>query len=256
MNARALGHLDETPTPAPVPLMELTPWHERFGVVAGITGRAGEFNLGLATAEPAARVTDRWSAFRSAHRPSFAAFTLGLQVHGARVATYLDEFAGWTVRDGIDGHATQQPGVLLTATVADCVPVYLLHPGSGTMALLHAGWRGAAAGILERGLETVVELAQTASVSEVVMHCGVSICGDCYQVGPEVVRAVTGRDVVGPEHVDLRAVLVEQAGSLGVVEATISGWCTAHDGDRFFSHRRSGGADGRMAAYLGRPRDA
>ena len=42
---------------------------------------------------------------------------------------------------------------LLLVTVADCVPIYLVAPAKGAIALLHAGWRGTAAGILANGLE-------------------------------------------------------------------------------------------------------
>jgi copper oxidase (laccase) domain-containing protein len=58
----------------------------------------------------------------------------------------------------------------------------------------------------------------------------------------------------GPVQLDLRAVLVRQARQLGIEEVSVSPWCSAHDRDRFFSHRASGGRDGRMVAYLGRPK--
>jgi copper oxidase (laccase) domain-containing protein len=54
--------------------------------------------------------------------------------------------------------------------------------------------------------------------------------------------------------VDLRGVLAEQARDLGVEQVTISPWCSAHDRERFFSHRASRGGEGRMVAYLGLPR--
>jgi len=53
---------------------------------------------------------------------------------------------------------------------------------------------------------------------------------------------------------DLRAVLARQARELGIEDVSVSPWCSAHDRDRFFSHRASGGGDGRMVAYLGRPK--
>jgi copper oxidase (laccase) domain-containing protein len=52
---------------------------------------------------------------------------------------------------------------------------------------------------------------------------------------------------------DLRAILVAQAERLGVGAVSVSPWCSAHDRDHFFSHRASGGRDGRMVAYLGQP---
>jgi copper oxidase (laccase) domain-containing protein len=134
--------------------------------------------------------------------------------------------------------------------VADCIPVYLVAPGRG-VALLHAGWRGAAAGILDRG---VAHLAAAANVdrSEIVMHCGVGICSDCYEVGSEVLSAFgLAADGPGPWHLDLRAQLMARGRELGLIDVTSSSWCSAHHRDRFFSHRASRGADGRMAAYLG-----
>jgi copper oxidase (laccase) domain-containing protein len=55
------------------------------------------------------------------------------------------------------------------------------------------------------------------------------------------------------QHIDLRAILVQQARRLGISRLSVSSWCSAHDRERFFSHRASAGRDGRMVAYLGRP---
>jgi copper oxidase (laccase) domain-containing protein len=132
------------------------------------------------------------------------------------------------------------------------VPVYLAVPGSGWLGLVHAGWRGIASGIVEGGLQRLVDLSGCA-VSDIIMHCGVSICGSCYEVGPEVASAVSGRRVEGAEQLDLRAAAARRAMDLGVRRVTCSPWCTAHDESRFYSHRRSHGSDGRMVAYLGRP---
>ena len=63
----------------------------------------------------------------------------------------------------------------------------------------------------------------------------------------------TGQPEIGHRTVDLRAILAEQARQLGVGQVSMSAWCSAHDRERFFSHRASGGRDGRMVAYLGRP---
>jgi copper oxidase (laccase) domain-containing protein len=82
------------------------------------------------------------------------------------------------------------------------------------------------------------------------MHCGVGICGECYEVGPEVATRF-GRS--GTIRLDLRAALAQQARELGIDDVSISPWCSAEGRDRFFSHRASGGRDGRMIAYLGRP---
>jgi copper oxidase (laccase) domain-containing protein len=130
--------------------------------------------------------------------------------------------------------------------------VYLVAPGRG-IALLHAGWRGAAGHILARGLERL--RSAVGSRSEIVVHCGVGICGACYEVGSEVmVGCGMPAEGKGPWHLDLRSCLAEEAVGLGVKAVTNSSWCTAHDRPTFFSHRASGGTDGRMVAYLGMPK--
>lgn len=239
----------------PVPRFLLHEWRERFGIVAGITGR-GEgqgrgFDLGLWTDAPVSDVMTRWREFRRAE-PGFAAVVLGAQVHGTQVLWH-ERVNGWLQVEGVDGHATGSPGVLLTVTVADCIPVYLAVPERRAVALLHAGWRGTAAGILKAGVRALARAAKV-DASEIVMHCGIGICGDCYEVGPEVLEGVGLRgDGRGPWKVDLRERLSDQAARLGIGEVTLSSWCTAHHHDLFYSHRASRGADGRMVAYLGIP---
>jgi len=244
----------ESPAARDVPALELTEWRERYGVVAGITTRADDGNFGLLTDESAAHVLGRWRALGAAMRPGFRTTVVGLQVHGSTVAVHEAPSEGLVVLDGVDGHATNQAGVLLCVTVADCVPVYLVHPSSRVLGLLHAGWRGVAAGMLEAGLAALRRLTG-ARAGSIVMHCGTAICGACYEVGPEVISAVLGRPANGPGHLDLRNVLADRARAAGLRRLTVSPYCCAHDADRFYSHRRSGGVDGRMVAYLGRPLD-
>jgi len=68
-----------------------------------------------------------------------------------------------------------------------------------------------------------------------------------------VLAQLSGRAETEPGRVDLRQVLVAQGRALGLAQISTSPWCSAHDRDRFFSHRASGGRDGRMIAYLGLP---
>lgn len=237
-----------------VPRAELEEWRARFGLVAGLTVRGGNggFSLGLQTEEPIGQVMGRWRAFLQGVRPAFPALQMARQAHTATVVWHESVAPGWHVMEEVDGHATAQPGLLLAVTIADCVPVYLAAPGGQAFALLHAGWRGVAAGILERGVGLLASRSGVGA-GELAMHLGVAICGQCYEVGPEVVLAIEGRRTRRPAQLDLRGVLAARAVALGIRDVSRSPHCTACSRDRFFSHRGSSGRDGRMVAYLGRP---
>ena len=246
--------LTEVPSEGEPPRFELREWRAAHGLVAGITGRGsgagGGFDLGLWSEAPVGEVMRRWRLFRET-APGFSTVVLGHQVHGTEVRL-AGATGGWLQVVGVDGWVTTVPGVLLTVTVADCIPVYLAAPGRG-VGLLHAGWRGIAGGILARGV-AALRSATGAPGTDIVMHCGVGICGSCYEVGSEVMQGC-GLPAAGPGpwHLDLRAVLAAQASALGIGRVTVSPHCSAHGRASFYSHRASRGADGRMVAYLGLP---
>ena len=243
--------LREEPVPnTPVPRLELAEWRQHLGATAGITTSAGGFDLGLFGAGPAGVVMTNWLQFTTAMEPAFSRVALARQVHGSRIASHRVG-NGWTVQDTADGHLTDDAGVLLAVTVADCVPVYLMNRRSGRMGLMHAGWKGIAAGVIEAGIARLA--APDGTAADIVMHCGVAICESCYEVDCEVTLAVEGGRIPGKRHLDLRQAAARRALAMGVPQVSVSTWCTAHDRGLFFSHRASGGAPGRMAAYLGRP---
>jgi copper oxidase (laccase) domain-containing protein len=254
-DGEAFTSMSEQPVSTDPPRYEVPCWRDELGLVAGITGRGDPygpgFDLGLWGDSPVGEVMSRWRLFRGSFT-GFSAVILGNQVHGADVKA-VGPAEGWVQVEGIDGWVTTASGVLLTVTVADCVPVYLAVAGKGH-ALLHAGWRGTARSILRVGLERL--LADTKSaVGDVVMHCGVAICGSGYVVGSEVMAGCgLPSEGPGPWQLDLRRTLAEQGSRLGIRRITLSSHCSAHDRSSFYSHRASRGADGRMVAYLGVPR--
>ncbi len=233
-----------------LPCYELDAWREAYGLVAGITLREADF--GLASRAPANETVDRWLTLQRHLAPQFGSVVVARQCHGTAISLHEAPAPGWHVLDAVDGHLTPQAGLLLAVTVADCVPIYLAQPEGRWLGLLHAGWRGVAQGMVEAGIARFTRQA-SCTPADIVIHCGVSICGACYEVGPEVVTAVSGRSVDGPSLLDLRAEVAHRAADAGVAQVTRSPWCTAHDAATFYSHRRSRGSDGRMVAYLGRP---
>ena len=174
---------------------------------------------------------------------------LGQQVHGAGLRVARRGGEGLLLTPSADGHLTRDPEVLLAVSVADCVPVFVVEPRSRTLALLHAGWRGVAAGILERGVEAMYRRFG-ASAEALYLYLGPAISEARYEVGPEVHRALGLPDPGGPATLDLRAHLARRAEAAGVPreQVAVSGLCV-HDDPRFFSHR--GGDGGRQVALLG-----
>ena len=218
------------------------------GALAWTTTRqAGSF--GLASAEPVGRVMSRWSDLLDAlSRHGVQRLASATQVHGADVVRHGSGWRGWLRLRGVDGHVTSTPGTALAVTIADCTPVFISHP-RGAVAALHAGWRGTAARILDVGLDAMTELG--CPPDECQVHLGPAICRDCYEVGPEVLEAITGVRATAKGLLDVRAILAEQATRRGVRDLTISPFCTRHHGDRFFSHR--GGYDGRQLGVIALP---
>jgi YfiH family protein len=224
--------------------VEEVPGFREFGVLAFTTTRqAGSF--GTAGDEPVGQVMARWSALRVRLGASGQRFATASQVHGARVLVHEPAWSGWLRAGEADGHVAPRAAMGLAVTVADCVPVFLAHPAGG-IGVLHSGWRGTVARIVEQGIAVFREHGQSAE--ELRVHLGPAICGNCYEVSPEVHHALTGRATSAPAPVDLRAIIADHARAAGVRHLTVSPWCTRCHQERFFSHR--GGDAGRQLGVI------
>jgi YfiH family protein len=145
---------------------------------------------------------------------------------------------------GADGHATRVPGLGVMALAADCLPVAL--GGNGTVAMVHAGWRGLAAGVLEEGVLALRELGgEGEGESEVAAIIGPGAGPCCYEVGEEVHTAFAGAHRSG-RRIDLKALARERLRTAGVTDVRDACVCTICD-QRFFSHRRESTRAGRQA---------
>jgi YfiH family protein len=232
-------------TPAPIPLREKVEAFAAIGVEAFITTRAaGDYGLG--EGDPPADAVARWNALHDEFAAIAPRLVSARQIHGDNILEHGAGAAGWTRYDGADGHITKANGVACVVTVADCVPVFIAHP-SGAVALLHAGWRGTAAKIVQKGIARMVDRGLDAA--DLRIHLGPAICGRCYQVGPDVFEQLTGWQTVRNRNVELRALLAEQAKEVGVRQLTASPHCTKCDNDRFFSHR-AGDAQRQVAVIV------
>jgi polyphenol oxidase len=167
----------------------------------------------------------------------------GYQVHGTRVrrVTEVPAGSGPVKRpdEEADGQATTLTRVGALVLTADCLPVALVRDGA--VAMLHAGWRGLAAGVLEEG---VALLRAERPGPEIVAIVGPGAGACCYEVGREV-HAAFGAHEGERAHIDLRAIARERLLAAGVSAVHDVDMCTICD-ERFFSHRREGERAGRQ----------
>ena len=207
-------------------------------------------NLGLLTADDPAAVDanrDRLAALTQIARERTVQ---GLQVHAAAVRRVRELPAPGEPLAAADGQATALEGVAAAVLTADCLPVALV--AAEAVAIVHAGWRGLAAGVLEEGVRALRELGAQGDVRAAIGP-GAGVC--CYETGAEVHAAFADH---GPrarrgEHADLKLVARLRLERAGVAEVHDSGICTlcAPPG-LFYSHRRDGGLTGRQAGVVWR----
>lgn len=204
--------------------------------------------MGLFGPSPSQEVQARWASLATC--TGFPRLVHARQVHGARVAVHEAGASGRWVAGEYDGHVSQVPGTLLTVATADCVAVSIVDPKRRAVALLHAGWRGTAAGILEAGLSTLASVLSV-EMPTCHLHLGPAICGDCYEVGPQVHQALGETVPPRPTPVDLPSNLGRRAVAAGIPREniTVSSLCTRCGGGELFSHRA--GDRGRQLAVLG-----
>jgi purine-nucleoside/S-methyl-5'-thioadenosine phosphorylase / adenosine deaminase len=187
------------------------------------------------------------------------------QVHGTealvvdRALATTDRFVG-----GWDALVTDQPGIMVAVRTADCVPILIQDPKRQVVAAVHAGWRGAVAGIVPKTL-ALLESRFGSRLEHVRISIGPSAGVCCYEVDEpvldrlyqgfpdwnKVVRAGRG----GKAHLDLKALVKEQARALGATPKSITtvNLCTICHEDLFFSYRREGKVNGTMVSAIGLP---
>ncbi|HYC35253.1 MAG TPA: peptidoglycan editing factor PgeF [Usitatibacter sp.] len=213
---------------------------------------AGEYasmNLGFSSGDDREKVAENRRILRT-HLPSDPVYLR--QLHGTDVAR-LDRLAS---RDDVtaDAAATMNRGQVAGVLTADCMPLLMADREGTRVAAVHAGWRGMAAGVIERAVE-----AMEIEPAALVAWMGPTIGPDAFEVGAEVREAFVSRDPLaagafkahtpGKFMADLYALAALRLAAAGVGEVHGGGFCTFHEADRFFSYRREP-KSGRMGAFV------
>lgn len=160
-----------------------------------------------------------------------------------------------------DGLVTNQPGVMIGICVADCVPLLLLDPVKGVVAALHAGWKGSAGNIANKGIETMIGLFGSMP-TDILAAIGPAIGSCCYEVDAQVKEAFMHANAglecfdvetsPGKWRLDLAAVNRNQLiiAGLPVTNIDSAERCVACEHDLFFSYRRDKGETGRQMGFI------
>lgn len=182
------------------------------------------------------------------------------QVHSTRVVDAVQ------LRDGrrleADGVWMGSSDDIPVVMAADCAPVWLAEPGSRVIALVHAGWRGVADGIIGSGLQCVA--ARGGRADQVVAAIGPHLRPCCFEVGPDVAAKFLGHTKPGSTllvnrkrtdsvALDLGAAIAAQLRDAGVRTIGIAESCTRCRADLLHSYRRNGKGGPLMAALAVMP---
>lgn len=180
------------------------------------------------------------------------------QVHGVEVATPND--VGALAPAEADTVVCRRPGQPIAVVTADCVPILLASASGEWVAVVHAGWRGLAAGVIGEALQRLSEVCSERFWAAVGPHA--RAC--CYEVDAPVTEPLAARFEVAmdgalrssrPGHhwLDLEHLVVDdlvRAGLRADRVGTAAAHCTVCDAARFESHRRDGAASGRLWHWI------
>ncbi len=215
--------------------------------VGGVSeGPYASLNLGRKSGDDVERVDENRRIACAAIGADLEKLALNYQVHSSRVLQAVAARRG----EHADGLWTDEPGLPVLAMSADCLPIVLARTGEDqpAVAVLHAGWKGLLAGIVEAGVHALGTATLKAAIGPAIGPC-------CYEVGEEVAspyRERFGDDVVRERHLDLWMSAERALHAAGIEQVDRFNRCTACEPDTFFSHRRDAGRTGRQGviAYV------
>ena len=243
-------------------LLRSSGFRHGFSLRAGgvSAGAFASLNLGRAVGDDPAHVEANHRLFAAEIGYDPARLYEVSQVHGARVQRADPQLAPALFREReADALVSASAGCAVGIRVADCVPLLLADPTGGSVAAIHAGWRGIVADVIAAGVDALCECAGAAPAS-LVAAIFPAIGVAAFEVGSEVADAIRAR--IGDErviqrggakpHVDLALsarLALTQAGLASEAVDHVAG-CTFEERARFYSFRRDGGRTGRHLAVI------
>lgn len=178
------------------------------------------------------------------------------QTHSTEILTITDTLPTEGMLEDVDGLITTRHDIVIGVNTADCVPLILVDPRRGVAAAVHAGWRGAVAGIVDKALDGMEALG--CATSDIHAAMGASICSGCFEVGPEVAERFPANCITTEghhrPHVSLQCFIAGRLEARGVPKRQLTPFtselCTRCHPHRYFSARRLGVASGRVFTFV------
>lgn len=183
------------------------------------------------------------------------------QVHGVEIRQIAEDFLGLPtnvksmVLEGVDALMTNVKGICIGVSTADCIPIILYDPVRQAVAAVHAGWRGTLQRIVQKTID-MLRLTYGTRPENLKAVIGPGISLDAFEVGDEVYEqfASANFDMESISrhetkwHIDLPMCNRLQMEAYGVLTENIvmSGVCTYHNSDDYFSARKLGVQSGRI----------
>ncbi|MFA6476636.1 MAG: peptidoglycan editing factor PgeF [Candidatus Paceibacterota bacterium] len=163
--------------------------------------------------------------------------------HSSNVDLVGEESIGQKINN-TDGLITNVPGIILTITSADCLPIFFFDKNKEVIGLAHAGWRGVESNIVSKVIEKMRSKFGsnpkdiTVNIGPHIKSCHFEIKDDLVEKFSQYKDFITTSD--GVTNLDLSAIVREQLKDCGVNpdSINISSECTYCLPDKYYSFRR------------------
>ncbi len=217
------------------------------------TGIYAGQNLGLRTGDDVVTVSENRRRFWQALGISEARVAFTDQIHSAEVLT-VDKPGIYPRSDAL---ISPCDGLFLTIQTADCLPIFIFDPVKRFVAAIHAGWRGAIAGIVQNTLKMITGL-HGLNPKNFFAAIGPGLQKECFEIRPDVSRYFSSQYLLphadpGKSYLDLSRYIHDLLTKGGIPEEQIEDRkiCTMCDHETYYSYRRDREKSGRMMGVIG-----
>lgn len=237
--------------------------------IGGIsTGQYESMNLSFTVGDDVSNVVENFHIFAKNAKISTDSMVYSHQTHTTNVMKVTKDMGGMGIDrertySDIDGIVTNETGLCLVTSYADCVPLYIVDPIKKAIGLSHAGWRGTVNNIAKNTVELMINEYGCNPV-DLKVFIGPSICAECYEVSEDV--AVEFAKAYGTNvfekilipkdngkfklnlHEANRINFIKEGVATDNIE--ITDICTCCNSEILFSHRATKGKRGGLCAFL------